>query len=219
MWSHPGSVVAVSPSPVKATHCPHPMEGTRVGCRALVLEVMEQGGYLSPLPLGQAVGVGVHCPPCSVGRGVGRTLADVGVHTCGTSTHCQGWWSPQHPVLALPSHESTFLQAQGALGRLWLPVSSRPWWSHPHPHPSSLSGGAGSPAVPGSGAARTAGRSHRPETGGSIAPISAHKQQQQLPSSALQSAGLEIELCGHRTRVEQPGVGTRGGERALPARR
>lgn len=108
----------------------------------------------------------------------------------------------QHPLSGLvegpasragsPSHELAFLQAQGALGRLWLPASSRPWWSQAHPHPSSLSGGAGSPAVPGSGAARTAGRSHRRETGGSIAAISAHKQKQQLPSSGLQSAELKF---------------------------
>lgn len=58
------------PSPVKATHCPHPMEGTRVGCRA-TLEVMEQGGSISsPLPLDRAADLDVHCPPCSVGKGI-----------------------------------------------------------------------------------------------------------------------------------------------------
>lgn len=123
---------------------------------------------------------------------------------------------------ASPSHRFTFLQALGAPGRLWLPVSSRPWWSHAHPHPSSLSGGCGSPAGPGSEAARTAGRSQRPETGGSIAAISAHKQKQQLPCSKGTSK-RRAEICGHRACVgagSSPGWGHGdvGRGRRFPAR-
>lgn len=133
-WQHGG----IPPSPAQATHCPHPMEGT--------WEVMEQGGSISPLPLEQAVDLDVRCPPCSVGKGaVDRTLPDVGVHTWGTSTHCQGCGGLNIPRIRIPA-------GSGSAGPALAP--SRPWWSHPHPHPSSLSGGAGSPAGPGSGAAR-----------------------------------------------------------------
>lgn len=53
------------------------------------------------------------------------------------------------PHAGSPSLEHTFLWAQGVLGQLWVPGGVRPWWSQPLPHPSSLSAGAGSPAVPG----------------------------------------------------------------------
>lgn len=150
-----------------------------MGCRA-TLELMEQGGNISsPLPLAQAVDLDVTAHPALWDR----TLADVGMHSAVPAPTARLGGGLSIPYSS-PSLQLAFLRAQGALGRLCLPASSRPWWSHPHPHPSSLSGGAGSPAVPGSGAARTA------ETGGSIAPISTHKQKQQLPSSGLQSAQL-----------------------------
>lgn len=72
-----------------------------------------------PLPLGQAVGVDVQCPPSSAGGAVHRTLADVGVLKCGTSTHCQGWWRAQHPVLPLhptDSHSSRLRELRAGSG-------------------------------------------------------------------------------------------------------
>lgn len=54
------------PSPAKATHCPHPTEGTRVGCGAAP-EVVEQGGeHLTATP--QAADLGLCCRPCSMGK-------------------------------------------------------------------------------------------------------------------------------------------------------
>ena len=131
-WCHLAARWQCPPSPVKATHCPHPMEGTRVGCRATP-EVMEQGGGrlppTAPLP---GCGFGSALPTLLRGQGdTERTLADVGVPTCGTKTRCQGWWRAQlgrEPLASRagsPSLEHAFLQAQGALGWLRLPGSSR----------------------------------------------------------------------------------------------
>lgn len=103
------------------------------------------------------------------------------------------------------SPESAFLQAQGALGRLWLPAGHGGAILIPihHPYQAALAARRALAAGP-------HGRSHRPETGGSIAAISAHKQQQQLPRSALQSAELTFL-------VPEPAWALRAGTRAGPA--
>lgn len=61
-------------------------------------------GWEHLLPTAPRPGCGFGCALPTLLRGQGdmdRTPADVGVHTCGTNTHCQGWWRAQHPVPAL----------------------------------------------------------------------------------------------------------------------
>lgn len=102
----------------------------------------DQGG-LQRHPGGDTAGWETSPPPPGCGFGSAlptllcgqedteRTLGDVGVPTCGTNTQCRGWWRVQsgRELLASragsPSLKHAFLRAQGALGWLWLPESSR----------------------------------------------------------------------------------------------
>lgn len=151
------------PSPGKATHCPHPTEGTRVGCRD-TLEVIQQGGR--HLPPRQAADLGLHCLPCSVGKkirkgpwvmwGYPRVVPTPSVGAGGGFSQVG---SCLHPVPALHlsnTHSSGLRERWAGSGSQ---KAAGPWWSQRPPHPSSLSASAGSPAVLGSGAERTAGRS------------------------------------------------------------
>lgn len=124
-------------------------------------------GTSPPLPAPcQAVDLGLHCLPCSVGKeiwkgpwvmwGYPRVVPTPSVGAGGGFSQVG---SRLHPVPALHlsnTHSSGLRERWAGSGSQ---KAAGPWWSQRPPHPSSLSASAGSPAVLGSGAERTAGRS------------------------------------------------------------
>lgn len=160
--------------PTKATPCPHPMHGTRLGS-STTPEVMEQGGGASPAP-SHLPGCRFRSVLCVQGRAGVRAAPKPAFGARNRSHPLQPWGSSASLGPMFPGEHWAGWGSQEAAG---------PRWSQRPRHPSSLS------APLAAGRALAAGPHGERQAGGSGA-ISHATNKNNWPGQRLQSAGLKF---------------------------